>query len=89
MQIYNIGHKRHSVDRKMVMAKLNNMMMSFGAKLSLGGNITGGIANFNQGFMEIFKESVAGEYFTFSNFKHANKMYFENLGHNLLEAGED
>ena len=89
MQIYNIGHKRHSMDRKMVMAKLNNMIMSFGAKLSLGGNVMGGIANFNQGFMEIFKESIAGEYFTFSNFKHANKIYFDSLGRNLLEAGED
>ena len=89
MQIYNIGHKRHSMDRKMVMAKLNNMMMSVAAKLSLGGNVMGGIANFNQGFMEIFKESVAGEYFTFSNFKRANKMYFDSLGRNLLEAGED
>ena len=89
MQIYNIGHKRHSIDREMVMAKLNNMMMSVAAKLSLGGNVAGGIANFNQGFMEIFKESVAGEYFTFSNFKRANKMYFDSLGRNLLEAGED
>ena len=89
MQIYNIGHKRHSIDKKMVMAKLTNLMMSFGAKLSLGGNVMGGIANFNQGFMEIFKESLAGEYFTFSNFKHANKMYFDSLGRNLLEAGED
>ena len=73
----------------MVAAKTSRFLTSMGGKVLLGGNVTGGIANLQQGLVEIFKEAASGEFFNLHNFKNANKNYFNNLPLNLLEAGED
>jgi len=41
----------------------------------LGGNLAGGIVNTGTGAIEIFKESMAGEFFTFDQLWNAYKIY--------------
>lgn len=45
----------------------------------LGGNILSQLVNLINGFWEVFKEALVGEYFTFDTFVKANVIYILNL----------
>lgn len=73
---------------KVVLNKVASLFSSLASKVFLGGNVAGGMANFNTGFVEIFKEAVAGEHFTVAQWRQANLEYIKNLPENMLHMGD-
>lgn len=88
-QIYNVGVKGLKIGKKFLIAKTAMAASRLGSTYFLGGNVTGGIANVTQGFTEIIKEAIAGEYYSLSDFRQANAWYFQSIPENLWSAGED
>lgn len=87
-QVYNIYAPRLNIG-KLSITKLISVISNLGTKMFLGGNVHGGLVNAMTGFIEITKESIAGEYFSTSDFIKAQAIYFSNAPKNLIESGKD
>jgi len=88
MNIYQIGVKSPKWDSKKVVTKFANITSKLAGWTYIAGNLFGGGANVIQGFTEMFKEGLTGEYIDIDNFVNANKWYFGSTKENLLNAGE-
>lgn len=87
-QVYGISQKPIVLSRKVVLNKITNFLSGLASKVYLGGNVAGGLVNLGTGFIEIFKEGVAGEYFDMADWAFAHKYYFTHLIPNMLEIGK-
>jgi len=74
-QIYSIGVTRPKWDKYNIARKLAQGLSSLASKLFLGGNLAGGIVNTGTGAFELIKESMAGEFFTFTELRKAYAIY--------------
>lgn len=72
----------------LAVGKIIGFLSGLASKVFLGGNVAGGIVNVATGFIEITKESVAGDTYTTADLIKANAIYFQYLPANLLEAGQ-
>ena len=87
-EVYNLGATQKSFG-KLALSKIIGFFSGLASKIYLGGNVAGGAVNFGTGFLEILKEAVAGETFTYKEWVEANKIYWQCLPANLLQAGKD
>ena len=87
-QVYNKYAKKLKFG-KLLVPKVAGFFSGLASKMFLGGNVHGAMINLGTGFIEITKEAIAGEYFTFADLRKANAIYFKNLPENLLEAGQE
>lgn len=87
-QVYGINTPK-IVFGKVVWNKVVGFFTGLASKFFLGGNVAGGTINLMTGAIEIFKEAGAGEHFTISDWKRANKEYWRNLPSNWIHAGDD
>lgn len=88
-QIYGINTKKIKIGKKLVVNKVVGFFTGLASKLFLGGNVVGGAVNLGTGALEIFKEAMAGEYFSIKDWERANIEYWKTLPSNWLHAGED
>lgn len=89
MQVYNIFSPKLKLGKKVVLNKLAGFFTGLASKIYLGGNFLAGAANLGTGAIEIFKESLAGEFYTNKDWQFANKEYLRNLIPNMMQAFED
>lgn len=83
-QIYGINVEVPKWVQKNGIIKFVNSLANLGAKILLYGNVHGGIINTGTGFLEVFKEAVAGENFDLKNLTEAHKIYFNNIINNFM-----
>lgn len=88
-QVYGISTKKVKIGKKIVLNKVVGFFTGLASKFFLGGNVTGGIINLGTGSLEIFKEALAGEYFSVKDWERANIEYWKNLPSNWINAGDD
>ena len=89
-QVYGVGISGLNKAWKKTLLKLSRVATSVAAKLTIGGNVAGGIANLVQGVTEIMKESIAGEYFSTKDLMDAIPIYFASVPQNLTtEIGKN
>lgn len=81
--LYSNSDKGH----KIILEKVVGSLTKLASVLFLGGNVAGGMVNTGTGGIEIYKEALAGEYFTVKDWVKANKLYFEKLPECLLQSG--
>lgn len=82
-QVYGISTKKIKIGRGLVINKVAGFLSGLASKVFLGGNVPGGMVNLGTGAIEIFKESLAGEYYSIKDWRKAHKMYWGSLGSNL------
>lgn len=82
-QVYSISTKKIKIGRGLVLNKVAGFLSGLASKVFLGGNVPGGMVNLGTGAIEIFKESLAGEYYSIKDWRKAHKMYWGSLGSNL------
>lgn len=87
-QIYGKGQKRKYLG-KVLVNKIAAVASRMASLLYLGGNVHGGAVNLGTGFIEIFKEGLAGEYFTLKNWRNAHAMYWGSFGSWTYNIGKD
>ena len=61
---------------KVIPEKIVSFITAMGAKLFLGFNYIGGMVNTGTGILEIFKESMVGDFINFKDVCTANRLYF-------------
>lgn len=90
-QVYGIGNTKHRIGKKVILEKILATLSSLASKYFLGGNVFGGAVNAMTGFNELAKEAIAGEYFSWRDFRKANRLYWASLvdNWNLSEVGRD
>lgn len=88
-QVYGINTKKIKLGNKLVLNKVAGFFTGLASKFFLGGNVTGGAVNLATGSIEIFKEALAGEYFSLKDWQRANAIYWKDLPSNWINAGED
>lgn len=88
-QVYGINTTKIKIGNKIVLNKVVGFFTGLASKFFLGGNVTGGVVNLGTGSLEIFKEALAGEYFSIKDWERANLIYWKNLPSNWLHAGDD
>lgn len=82
-QVYGISTKKIKIGRGLVINKVAGFLSGLASKVFLGGNVPGGMVNLGTGAIEVFKESLAGEYYSIKDWRKAHKMYWGSLGSNL------
>lgn len=82
-QVYGISTKKVKIGRGLVINKVAGFLSGLASKMFLGGNVPGGMVNLGTGAIEVFKESLAGEYYSIKDWRKAHKMYWGSLGSNL------
>lgn len=82
-QVYSISTKKVKIGRGLVINKVAGFLSGLASKVFLGGNVPGGMVNLGTGAIEVFKESLAGEYYSIKDWRKAHKMYWGSLGSNL------
>lgn len=82
-QVYGISTKKIKIGRGLVINKVAGFLSGLASKVFLGGNVPGGMVNLGTGAIEVFKESLAGEYYSLKDWRKAHKMYWGSLGSNL------
>lgn len=89
-QVYGVSMKKITFG-KLVLNKLVGVTTRLGAYMFLGGNVHGGMVNLGTGWIEIFKEAMAGEEFDLKDWRKANGDYFgsfvDNFGSNIADFG--
>lgn len=89
-QVYGVSMKKIKLGN-LVLNKIVGVATRLSAYMFLGGNVQGGMVNLGTGFIEIFKEAMAGENFNLGDWKKAHADYFgsfvQNFGHNLVDYG--
>lgn len=88
-QVYGISNTKHRIGKKIILEKVLATLSNLASKYFLGGNVFGGAVNTMTGFNELAKEAIAGEYFSWKDFKKANRLYWASLVDNWMEAGKD
>lgn len=88
-QVYGINTTKIKIGNKIVLNKVVGFFTGLASKFFLGGNITGGAINLGTGSLEIFKEALAGEYFSIKDWERANLIYWKHLPSNWIHAGDD
>ena len=88
-QVYGIGNTKHKIGKKVVIEKCLAALSGFASKYFLGGNVAGGMVNTMTGFNEIFKEAMSGEFYSLSDFRKANGLYFKSFVSNWMDYGKD
>jgi hypothetical protein len=88
-QVYGINTTKIKIGKKLVLNKVVGFFTGLASKFFLGGNVTGGMINLGTGTLEVFKEALAGEYFSIKDWERANIEYWKNLPSNWLHAGDD
>ena len=83
-QVYGIAVRPPKFRRSKAIYKIANALSSLGSRILLYGNLHGGIVNTGTGFLEMWKEAVAGENYTTDEFWKAHNMYFQGLLRALL-----
>lgn len=87
-QVYGVSQPPIVIGRKIVLNKIANALSSLASKVFLGGNAMGGAVNFGTGNIELFKEALAGEFFTVKDWAKANAQYWASIPSELLHIGE-
>lgn len=87
-QIYGISQQPFMLTKKIVANKIANFISSCASKCFLGGNVFGGLVNLGTGINELYKESVAGEFFNRADWLWATKTYMSYLPANLWGIGK-
>lgn len=82
-QVYGISTKKVKIGRGLVINKVAGFLSGLASKVFLGGNVPGGMVNLGTGAIEVFKEGLAGEYYSIKDWRKAHKMYWGSLGSNL------
>lgn len=82
-QVYGISTKKIKIGKGLVINKVAGFLSGLASKVFLGGNVPGGMVNLGTGAIEVFKESLAGEYYSLKDWRKAHKMYWGSLGSNL------
>lgn len=88
-QVYGIGLTAPKWDVYGLARKLSQGLNALSSKIFLGGNVAGGIVNTGTGFIELFKESVAGEFWTTEEFRKAYKIYQKCGLDSIIHVGKD
>lgn len=88
-QVYGINTTKIKIGKKVVLNKVVGFFTGLASKFFLGGNVLGGAVNVGTGSLEIFKEALAGEFFSIKDWERANITYWKSLPSNWLHAGED
>lgn len=70
-----------------IKAKVVILVNRLGSVFYLWGNVHGGLANLNQGLVEIMKEAFVGEYFSKEDLRKAIKEYTKQLPMSVITAG--
>ena len=78
-QVYGLNVTPPDTKLDTLFRKLINKLSSLGGRILLGGNVHGGIVNVGTGFLEMYKEALAGENYTSDEFWKAHQMYFNGL----------
>lgn len=73
--------------KSIVKAKVVVLINRLGSAMYLWGNVHGGLANLNQGLVEIMKEAFVGEYFSTEDLRKAIKQYTYYLPYSAVTAG--
>lgn len=82
-QVYGISTKKVKIGRGLVINKVAGFLSGLASKVFLGGNVPGGMVNLGTGAIEVFKEGLAGEYYSIKDWRKAHMMYWGSLGSNL------
>lgn len=88
-QVYGIGYRKLNTKLDRILAKTASSLNGLAAKLFLGGNVHGGLVNLGTGGIEIFKEAMAGQYYSLREWRMAHSQYMKSLPENLWNAGKD
>ena len=88
-QVYGIGYRKINTKLEKVLAKTASSLNGLAAKLFLGGNVHGGLVNLGTGGIEIFKEAMAGQYYSLRDWRKAHGQYMKSLPSNLWNTGKD
>lgn len=88
-QVYGINTTKIKIGKKVVLNKIVGFFTGLASKFFLGGNVLGGAVNVGTGSLEIFKEALAGEFFSVKDWERANLIYWKSLPSNWLHAGDD
>lgn len=87
-QVYGVSQRAKVITKGIVINKVAGLLSGLSSKVFLGGNVAGGIVNTMTGVNEIFKESIAGEYFTTKDWANASKDYWKSLPSNWWGVGK-
>lgn len=71
--------EEHVYERRIMYAKIANIFSNLARRLYLGGNLHGAIINDFTGFIEMYKESFAGQYFNQKEYMWAIGKYFGEI----------
>lgn len=88
-QVYQIGVSAPKWDKYGITRKIGQGLSSLASKVFLGGNIAGGIVNTGTGAIELFKESVAGQFWSVEEFAKAYKIYQKCGLDSIIHAGAE
>lgn len=87
-QVYGINQYKLSIGR-FVVNKITGFLNRAASVIFLGGNVHGGIVNFNTGFTEIFKEAMSGEYFDMKDWAYAVGLYTTKIIRFTVNLGKE
>ena len=85
-QVYGIGCKPIIV-RGLNITKMLMKLSTLASKMWLGGNVHGGLVNVGTGEIEIMKEAISGEFFSYADFDWARRQYFKYIPVQLWNIG--
>lgn len=82
-QIYNL--KKTELSKYNAINGTLNILNKLAAFCYLGGNIPGGIVNLGTGIVNLYKESIVGEFMSFNSLNKAVGLYLGNIPYMLAE----
>ena len=89
-QVYGISATHWGFNvagHKVLLNKIIQFITKVGSFRFLGGNVMGGITNTGTGVIEVFKESMASEYFSPKDWAKAHAFYWKSLASNWRHPG--